>query len=203
MEFREEASGTRQTMLRDQRAEVEAWRTQAREEFRTALEARREQLETRLEEHRVEREQRREELKARLSEEAQERLGGYAERMAERMNTILDHLTSIADRIASRIEKLETEHGVDLFEASDALDEAYELIDTAKEDVAKLVALVDDALTSDDPKAYMDEVREAAGVAKESIRAVHRALSDAVVGVRAGTPEDKPEDEEPEEESAE
>jgi phage-related minor tail protein len=124
--------------------------------------------------------------------------------MTERMTKILEQLTSIADRVESRIEKIEAEHGVDLTTATVALSEARELIGKATDDVVTLGELAKEALSSEDPESDLEEVRVAVGVAKESIRAVHQALRDAVVEIKAGTPEAEAEEgEEPEEETEE
>ena len=160
------------------------WRASSSEVLHSAFENRREELKARVEARHAEVDSRREAVKARLAESAQERLGEFVSRMTERMNTALDRLDDVAERVASRIGKIEEVVGTELTEARMALDEATGLIDDARDDVAYLRSLTVEALASDDPKARMEEVREAAKIAKDSIVEVHRALRDAIVLIK-------------------
>jgi len=134
----------------------------------SAVESRKQEIADRVKEHR-----------ARLQERAQERVNGFAERMAKRMETAVSRLESIAAKVQTRMDKLE-ELGADVSEAQILLDEALALAEPARADIAAFLDIASAELSSEDPKAGVDAIREAASIAKDSIRAMHAALVAAV-----------------------
>jgi len=137
------------------------------------------------EERRVAREQQREERRARL-----ERLGGYGARVTEGMERVLAQLADMATRVEGRIARFD-EAGIEVSAAELVFEGGAEgvgvhaLIDVARADVTVLANLLAETLESDEPKVVMADVREAATLAKESIRLVHGALRDTVVELSA------------------
>jgi hypothetical protein len=161
-------------------------RNEQREEMHTMYLDRKDALLERIEERKQVRAEKVSERKAGLEERAQERIQGYATRILERMQAALGRLTQIADRITLRIEKLE-EADIDLTDAKAELEDVYVLIEDAKEYIEIMNTTIADALTSEEPAAQKEEVRESITLAKDGLKAIHTALTETVVLVKASS----------------
>ena len=156
-----------------------------RDMVRDQVSDRRDQMRENFQEKRDEIMEKRDERKQALRDQAKDRFGAYIARIVNRLNTALERLTQIANRIESRIAKMESEHNVDLSAASDALADARALINAAGDDVEFIGTVAEDVLSSDNPGERFGEIRDAVGVAKESLKGIHQALRDAVVEIKA------------------
>jgi len=180
----QQARTERFNMLTAQRQERSNLRTQNRDELKQTLESRREEMQQKIEARRAQMQQHREERRTRLAQAVQDRLGKYITRTADRMDAALDRLAQIADRIGERVDTFEA-NGADLTDARAALQDAYGLIDVARSDVSELKDVATQVLASETPKELSGDIRDAAKLAKDSIIAVHGALKDAVVAIKA------------------
>lgn len=173
-----------QTQQRFEEQKEARWQlfNEQREEVRNRFNEKRDEIKNKMEERKQERS---EEHKAKLSAKVQARLSEYVERIAERMEAAIGRLEQIADRIGARIDKMETEKGVDLSAAKESLDDAYVLIGEAKEYAGLIGEVSVDALTSENPQNRKDEVRDAVKLTAESIMEIHKALSEAVMNIKA------------------
>jgi hypothetical protein len=157
-----------------------------------ALDARREQLRTNAETRRADRETRRAEYRAQFASTTQERLNAYGDRIAGGMDRALLNLRAVADRVSTRIAAFQdagadVSAAVAVFNGAGDKEGVYALIEAAQADVLALRTLTDDMVSSEDPKADMAAVREAAQVAKASILLVHEALTETVAELRMDT----------------
>jgi hypothetical protein len=165
------------------------------------FEARANELREKAEARKEERQQRMQEHRAKLSLQAQARLGQYTERITTRMNTAIERLTHIANRTLARIEMLE-EKGADLSDARNEIEKAYTALEASETFVALFAEVSTEAYTSENPGAQAQEVRDAAKLAKDSLKAVHTALVETVQLIKVGVIalEEEVESEESEEE---
>lgn len=111
--------------------------------------------------------------------------GQYVTRMTERMSGALERLKRITDRVASRIEKAEA-MGADVATARATLDEVYPLMESARIDIAYVGQVAASLLAADVPRTRVEELRDAALVARDGLVAVHAALTDTVYEIRSG-----------------
>jgi DNA repair exonuclease SbcCD ATPase subunit len=176
------ASSGRQ-LLSDQQQERAMLRATDREALKGAVDEKRAQLQARLTELKQQMQDRKDQLKARLSDALQARLGTHIDTVGARMDSAIERLTQIADRIGTRIDSLQGE-GADVADAGTALDDAYSLIDAARGDVTDFKTVAADVLASEDPKARMSDVRDAADLVKASLKAARSSLSDALKSIK-------------------
>lgn len=169
----------------EQRSAFEIQRAKALETYRSLLGEKKNELREKVEEHKKERELKKEEYKAHLSLSAQVRVGQYVERIVFRMDTAIVRLEQIAKRLETRIEKIEGQ-GVDVSEAKVDLRNIYVLIEDAHEYVELIGDVSTEVLTSEKPKEQAQEIREAVGLAKDSIVTIHKALSETVQNIKVG-----------------
>lgn len=202
-----------QAELREQHQEMQEKMNEAQEHVRAEFQAMQERIQDAdtpeerkalLEEAQAEFGQKREELQEQREEmrgaleeakdemvrRAQERAAERVRNMVRRLSAAGDRLTKIADRIAERIAVL-TEEGSDMTEASTALAIAEEKIADAQEAVAAITALLEEALASETPRDYLDDLRDTTKSGNEAVQAAHEALKDTVNIIKSlVTPED-------------
>lgn len=205
-QLREEQREEMGDLRGEQNEERDAMRTEQQEAMGSAFEGRATALREQVRLHKEERQQKRQEYKAKLNLQTQARLGQYSGRITVRMNTAIERLNQIANRALARIEMIE-EKGVDLTDARNELDQAYEALEAAETFVALFTEVSTEAFTSENPSAQVQGVREAAKLTKDSLKAVHTALSETVrlikVGVVTVEEESEPEETEAEVETEE
>ncbi len=180
-------SETRQNMkglLSEQKNARASLHDRNMEMLRDALNQKKEEMRSRIEAHKEERVAKRQEYKARLNEKMQKRLNGFIDRIVNRMNAVVSRLEQIVSRISTRIQKME-DNGVDLTDAKAKLDDVNNLIGEARDAVSLLEDVSVDVITSETPKEQAHEIRDAAKVAKDSIKAVHTALMETVKLIKA------------------
>lgn len=108
--------------------------------------------------------------------------------MAARFAAAVDRLDKIAAKIESRIVLLE-ETGRDVVSAKEDLALARGKINEANQAVVNLKTIFDEALSSEDPKSYAAQLKEASALAKEKIKEAHAALVDCINTLKPGTRE--------------
>ena len=192
-ELRTQTREETQAMLVEHRTERSEFHSEQKEMMQTMFEERKNVLKDRVEERKQEREEKMEERKAKFSAKRQEVLTQFSERIVERMNAAFERLEQIAGRIDERIEKMEA-NGVDLSDAKNTLGDVYVLLEGADEYVALVGDVSVDTITSDDPASQKDEIRAAVELAKDSIKEIHRGLSETVQLIKAGVPSSDGED---------
>jgi len=96
----------------------------------------------------------------------------------------------MANRVDSRIGKFE-ERGLDMSEAQVLVDTARLQIIDARGDVSDALAQIDALLDSDNRKGAFANVREVLASAKESVKAAHASLVEAVRLMKAGLAEER------------
>lgn len=140
---------------------------------------------TDLESRRADQEEKREERREALNERAKERIRAYAERIGKRFNAALDRISKMADRVDSRIDKFE-ERGLDMSDAQALVDTARAQVSDARSDVSDALAQIETLLNSDNPREIFASVKELLVSAKESAKAAHASLVEAVRSMKAG-----------------
>lgn len=163
-------------LRRDTRADVRE--AQTPQERRSIL---REQLQERREVR-----ERSDNLGERVSEQAKARVRSFVARMNNRFDMAIERLGQILDRINSRLTEL-SESGVDTTAADDASADAEAAIARAANEVADIGVLIEGALASSTPRAFVGDLRDAAREAMESIRDTHSALRAAIFELKALT----------------
>ena len=105
-------------------------------------------------------------------------------------------MTGLSERVESRIVKLE-ERGFDLTSARALLSAAEAEVARAYIKIGSIEGEVTAALDTDSPREAFGAVRELFGEVKNSVKAAHRALVEAIKAVKAGvgTPTVEAEDE--------
>lgn len=170
------------TERKEQMAEIRADRIEnrdeRREEMTTRIEERKATFKERLEEHK----ERREEIRTKLDERRKENVAKHLENIFARFDGAIEHLTDIADRIEARITKIEDEKGVDLSDAKEALNEAFDAIATAQADADAAQELAQNIIEGETSK---EEIRVLVTTAKGSIVIVHQSLKETVRLVKA------------------
>jgi hypothetical protein len=135
--------------------------------------------------------ERREEAKERIMERRGEALRAMAHVLTGRLNAAIERETKLADRIDSRIIKLKS-RGIDTSVAEARIAVVRTKLTEAKAAVTLATSKVESAVTNADTIASSTsrgdagkEVRDIMTTAKEAIIAAHKALVEALTGLKA------------------
>ncbi len=183
-ELRTETHQNMEELLSEQKKGHASLHDENMEMLRETLSQKKEAMRSRINARKEERVAKVQEYKAKLDEKTQERLGGFIDRIVNRMNAVVSRLEQIIARVSTRIQKME-DNGADLTDAKAKLDDAGNFIADARDAIALLESVSADVITSETPKEQASEIREAAKVAKDSIKAVHTALMEVVRIIKA------------------
>ncbi len=153
---------------------------------------RRDEITEQINERRAEIQENVAERRAGLQANAQTRITNLAANLSNRFDAVTARLTNIADRLESRIIKL-SDNGVDTTAASTELENARAAIDAAIEALSDIDALVNTAVSSENPredwqnvKATYLTIRTHIIDARESLRSTVALLKDAVANRESG-----------------
>jgi len=132
------------------------------------------------------------ERKAALTDRTQDRITNLANNMKRRMGAAVDRLSNIADRMETRIEKL-GERGVETGEAFGHVEDARDSLEAAQAILDDIDVLVENAVTSDNPREAFGAVHEQFEIVRDLIKEAHEhlrlalaTLKDAVVDAGLG-----------------
>lgn len=146
----------------------------------------REEIREQIDERRAEIQENMTERRAALQEQVQKRIINLAANLSNRLDAVTSRLNNIADRIESRIEKL-NERNIDTTAAAAELENARAAIDAAVSALSDIDDLVNDAVSSENPReAWQDvkttylTIREHVMDARESLRITVSLLKEAV-----------------------
>ena len=195
VEVMQEKRDSLRTTVIEERSDVRDARSDIREDFqgdvdearqqRDELQGERPDRREAVEAKRADLQEKRDERRAELKERSKDRIKAYATRIVRRLGAAAERLTKLADRMDSRIDKLE-ERGIDLSVARGLLDTARAEIANAQADVDAIEVAVEEALATDNPKEAFGAVRELLRGSKDSIKAAHRVLVEAIREIKAG-----------------
>lgn len=154
-------------------------------EARANLEEKKEEMETRRENLKTNLEEKRMEIKKKLDEGVKERITKHARMIIARMKATIERVERLTDRLESRLEKM-SEKGMDVSEAKRFLATARTEIGNAKNVQTGLEASLKLTLESDTPKeTFTETFRTSIEQIKTSLKNAHRALTNAVISLKA------------------
>jgi uncharacterized membrane protein YccC len=105
-----------------------------------------------------------------------------------RLDAATARMQNIIDRINSRIEKL-SERGVDTTEAERHMTNAQDAVDAALVQLAGIDAVVNQAVTSEDPRGSWQDAKTEFLAIKETLRSAHESLRSAVAALKEAVAE--------------
>ena len=145
------------------------------EAVRANIEARRAEVQENVAERREQVQENVAERRAALAQRVQERVTNLAANLSNRLDAITARLENIITRIDSRIEKLK-EFGIDTNAAEAELENAKAAVDAAKTELSNIDTLVNNAVTSEDPRTDWAEVKMVYLTVREHVRDAHESL---------------------------
>ena len=145
------------------------------EAVRANIEARRAEVQENVAERREQVQENVAERRAALAQRVQERVTNLAANLSNRLDAITARLENIITRIDSRIEKLK-ESGIDTSAAEAELENAKAAVDAAKTELSNIDTLVNNAVTSEDPRTDWAEVKMVYLTVREHVRDAHESL---------------------------
>lgn len=139
-------------------------RQQNREDMRKQLEERKAEVQENIATRR-----------AALATQIQERITNLAANLSNRLDAATARLQNITDRLESRIEKLK-DRGVNTANAETELANAQAAIDAAKNALSNIDAVVQTAISSEDPRTAWQEVKTTYLTIREHVKDAHESL---------------------------
>ena len=135
-----------------------------------------------------------------------ERVKAYFEKITTRLEAATERLSKLAERLESRAQKLATEKGVDVGKTQELLGVAKTKIADAKTTIGQIQTEVVAMFAGEtEPRVAFEKAKGLLETAKESVKAAHRALVEAIASLKAsaGLRDDVPKSEKIENENAE
>lgn len=165
----------RQNILDTARAERDALHKAALEK-RKAFRDRAEATRAELKENRAE-------FKVAIKSEVGANIKVHLERILERIASTLDSFVSILDRINNKIAELDAE-GVDTSTVTSAAENAEIAINTATTALHDARVEFEAALSAENPRDHLEDVKTAVRTASQNVKEAHRELKDAVMKLK-------------------
>lgn len=150
-----------------------------RETVREAVTERRTEMQENLEERREEVQQNITERRTALAKQIQERITNLAANLSNRLDAVTARLENIVNRLDARIAKL-AERNIDTTAAAAELENAKAAIDAAKNALATIDTLVQNAVTSENPRADWATVKMTYLTVREHVKDAHESLRTTV-----------------------
>ena len=177
----------------ENREAVKGIREKAKEEIDEKKDSLRERLTNDKKEVREERTLQREEKATQLAERKKEqdakrieRIKAYFEKSTGRLGAAIERLEKLAERVESRAQKLATEKGVDVSKTRELLGIAKTKIADAKAAIGQIRTEVLAMFEGEaEPRVVFEKVKGLLETAKESVKAAHRALVEAIASLKA------------------
>ena len=107
------------------------------------------------------------------------RIKGHFENILNRLDNAIQKFAEVLERIDAHLAKL-AERGADVADAEAAITIAEEAVRQASADVDAVHSIFEEAVSSETPRDYLGQIKEAARAASESIRKAHRAINVAI-----------------------
>ncbi|MCD5382193.1 MAG: hypothetical protein LR017_02645 [Candidatus Pacebacteria bacterium] len=170
-----------QALLEERKAEMEA----KREEVQANMEVKKAEMEAKKEE-------RAERKAAFFAEKVQNRLTNLSHNIITRMGAAIERLRNITDRMLSRIDTLEAQ-GIDTGASKDTLGDVHTGLDTAEAMLSSLASDVEDAVSSDDPRAAFQSVKATMDDVRDIITQSHALLRQGVEKLKTAVRDARPE----------
>jgi hypothetical protein len=122
---------------------------------------------------------RRREILSEAKTDAGHRIKAFLKNILNRFDKTLEKFVNILERINDHVLKLK-ERGADTTAVDSAIEIAEELVRKANVEVDSVHSKFEEALASDNPREFINEIKNASRIAANSIKEAHRAINAAI-----------------------